>query len=389
LTAQAKKTMERMMNFRIVSTAAAVALMSGISAAKADDSQFRVVISGEDLFQAGGATQKFSNSTRAIEFRNRFRFVVTTEAKTPNGLTYGGRVRMQTVDARNTTNTVTFDRAYVDVGGPFGTLFLGSHTSFNDDYVVARPNGYLIEDKSPFEFFKASNDPRWTTGTFNIDGLYPLEINVPSIGSKVRFDTASLMGFRASVSYTPRNDDTGYTFNRRRDYTTGAAQDVFEAAATYDNKDILDRFAGIGLAASVSYQQGRYDIADSKNIKAYQAGARAMYAGVTIGGGVNYYGKSTLADADPVKKKQYSYNFGAQYEIGPVVFGASHTYGEKDANATGPGVTRMWAYEAGLLYNLAPGLALTGEYTRLDVKNTAVGVRDFGNVFLVGTQVSF
>jgi outer membrane protein OmpU len=379
-----------MMAFRFVFMTSALALtVAGAATAAAQDSPFKVILSGDAQFDGAYAAQKQDSQTRSVEFRNRFRLAVMAEARTGNGLVYGGYVRMETANPGGTQGAVDYDRAYVNVGGAFGTLYLGSHTSFNDDVGVSRPTGYLIEDDATFLYFGASNAPAWTGGALNMAGLFERVINVPGNATKVRYDTPIVGGARLSFSYTPRQGDPGWSINRRSDGTSGVALDVFEAGIKYDNKDMIDRFGGVGVVAGAGYQTGDYDLAGFKNISAYQAGLNLSYAGFTAGGGYVYTGNSQSADADPDHDKNHRYNLGLQYQAGPMTVGASYSYGVKDANPSGPGRLKLRAWEAGVLYNVAQGMRVGAEYGRIAVSNEASAVRDLGNVFLVSTQVTF
>lgn len=370
-------------------TGAAVMCLLSAPIASAQDTDFKVVISGDAQFQGAYIPQKRDSQTRQTEFRNRLRLVVTAAGTTEAGLTYGGRVRMRTTGSGADGREVDFDRAYVNVGGAFGTLYLGAQTSFNDDIGAGRPLGYLIEEEAPFDFFSASNAPEWTNGALDISGLFPLKINVPEAASKVRYDSPSLSGLRLSASYTPRSDDRGFTVNRDRSGRSGAAQDVFEAGLLFDNTDMMDRFGGVAVSASLGYQTAEQDLYGSKDITAYQGGLSASYAGFTAGGGMTYFGTSGLLDSDPSRKDQYSYNVGIQYETGPFAVGASHTYGEKDADPNGGGHRKLWAWEIGAMYDVAAGLAVGAEYTHITTKNSALGIKDVGGVFLISAQANF
>lgn len=374
----------------VYATAALVLALGEAATASAQDSAFKVTVSGDAQFEAHYVTQKRDDNVRNLDFRNRFRLAVNPEAKTSSGLVYGGYVRFTTENAKNATSGVLdYDRAYMYVGGAFGTVNLGSHTSFNDDNKVARPADYLIEDDAVYKSFSASTAPQWTNGTFNIDGLYDRAINVPDAATKIRYDSPIMSGARLSVSYTPRNDRQGWTFNRDAGGTSGSVQDIFEGAILYNNKDSVASFGGVGVSAVVDYQTGDYDRSGFKNVSAFTAGLNLSYAGVTVGGGYNNYGKSWLAESDPNKTDQYTYNFGAEYQTGPMAVGASYVYGEKDANPTGPGKMKLTSYELGALYTVAPGMRVGAEYARIETKNTFVGIKDLGNVFLVSTQVQF
>jgi len=126
---------------------AGLALTLGFGPANADDQvpagKFQVLVGGDAYFEAGAVSQDRNTNLNSVDFRNRFRLVVTPSATADNGMQYGARIRIR---ANNSDGTTDADRAFIFVQGVFGRVEAGEVNSPNDQAAeVAQMGGHPMD----------------------------------------------------------------------------------------------------------------------------------------------------------------------------------------------------------------------------------------------------
>jgi len=360
---------------------------------------FKVTLSGDAQFQASFGGQDKDKNTRNTDFRSRFRFVVNPEAVGLNGaLTYGAKVR---VKAEDTGKSATYDRAFTYLSGAFGTVTAGTNTTYNDDVAISAPGGWRPESDVALGFVGLGDGYSSAAGgleAFRWDTMDPTGSN-----TNVRYQTPFILGLQLGIGFTPNSEldgssASGWNYNRTKAGLTNA----YEVGLLFDSSDksIADKFGAAVLRASFGFIGGEMKAADLtslKDLRAFQAGVQAGYAGFTLGGGLVYQGKSGLEKADVKAVEAYSWRLGAQYETGPFTFGVGYDYAQKDVDL-GTGAVRVTdtgekktsqQIATGVNYTVAKGLDVAAEYAYVSTKNTFSDTKDKANVVTLSTKLSF
>ncbi|MBV5335986.1 porin, partial [bacterium] len=400
-----------------------VQLALGAGSANAQG-KFEVRLGGDAVFEGAYIDQNRDASTRSTEFFDRFRLNITAMAKADNGLTYGGRIRIRTTGGTGGSNAGTdVDRAYIQVGGAFGTVKMGTMNSYNDDIgAVYWPIAYqtgplLLNDRAPnYASAVSSTTSTGATQSSAISSkLTPYSLTDNNNASKIVYMTPRMSGFQVGASYTPRNDSSSQDVNRN-DYATAvgtgvpAFADVWELGLNYKGE-----FSGVGIQFGGGYMAGSaVDTANTttvitnrhEDLAAWQVGGQVSYAGVSFGVGYINKGDSGLVSNYGNKKDLQVIGVGLQYETGPLTVGASYTHGEgngfnvasRQIAVTGTGTSARTGYagsvkqdywSVGALYAVAPGLLVGGEYAYIDANAPGTASDDKANVFILRSALVF
>jgi len=368
---------------------AAAALTFAASAASAQD--FKVTLSGDAQFQASFAGQKKDAGTRATDFRSRFRLWVNPEAKGLDGaLTYGAKVRVRFQDNDKGAN---YDRAFTYLKGAFGTVSLGTITTYNDDFYVSRPASWHTEDDVWTSVVGASQDTAYTTASASKLEAFRLKTNTLGGGTsnRVRYESPFIYGLQLGLSYTPYGDGAGWDYQRSS--TAAKPLDAYEVGLYFNSKDksIADKFGAALLQASFAYQGADNGDSTKTDYSYYQAGVNVGYQDFVIGGMLNYQGDSNLSKADQKKVNTYGWAVGAQYSISAVTFGVGYNYAQKDNGSTGvDGYKKSSeAVSLGVKYAVSKGLDVFADYSYVTNKNTLSNLKDNANVVTLSTKIGF
>jgi hypothetical protein len=304
-----------------------------------------------------------------------------------NGLHYGAaaEIRINGGQAAGAETLYVF-QAY----GYFGLPQLGQ-VSFGQE------NGpSVIFETGTFEGF---NDGGWNG---DIEGMIPSAANpvypFPDSGSqydqatdKIVYLSPTLSGFQFAVGFTPNQTAANYT-----DAPTSVATPIIGGQP----RNLLDvggqftkTFGPIGLQIGADYTnagQVAYSGAPTsdtptsfKDLSILSGGATVTFAGLTVGGNSSY-GAFNMADGDTFQlepdggTKAVGWLVGAQYTMGPLVFGGSFFRftqtgdlpGGIDAGSgatiTSAGLTtgqqQNDGVAAGATYTLVPGVNLFVDY---------------------------
>lgn len=393
------------MNRYLLAGSAVVALALTAGSANAQG-KFEVRLGGDAVFEAYAVDQDRDTNRRSTEFADRFRLNITAMAKADNGLEYGGRIRLRSMaGTAGTSNTTDVDRAYIQVGGGFGRVKMGTTNSWSDDdgsvyWPIAWQTGPLLLNAQGVNAASKGNGTAITTA------LAPYSNTDNGNASKIVYASPRFSGFQVGASYTPRATSSGYDVNRAEN--DGALSDVWELGLHYKNE-----FSGVGVMASVGYMGGTYadsgfvSSAQLEDYGAWQGGLSVSYQGFTLGGGYINKGDSGERKAFGNHDDFVAWGVGLQYATGPLTVGASFTRGEGVVNpATATALTGIsttttgtttryngsvkqdqWA--VGGLYAVAPGLLVGAEYNYIDADAPGTASDDKANVFLLRSALVF
>lgn len=377
--------------------AAALTLCGGIANAQ----DFKVTLSGESKFEAYFGSQDKDANTRAVDFRNRFRFNINPEAVGLNGaLTYGAYLKVKAEDS--TGSATSFEANYIYLSGAFGKVYLGDETTFSDDYgSVTYPTAWISEDDGFHGFVGSSADATYNSSFAGLESWRDKTVQMGGQATRLRYDSPAIYGVTIGLGYTPQGNSNSDAWSLNRDKRS-TAQDVYEIGILFDstNKTIADKFGAAKLKFSADYQagrDGRTSVGGFKyeNPRAFDLGLQVGYAGFTVGGHYVNWGKSNLWKGDEKQTERYAYGIAGQYETGPWAVGVGYTYSQKDtsnANAVSTtGKKQTTALMAGVKYTVAKGLDVYADYGYLKTKNTEPGFdsKDNANVFVLGTVLSW
>ncbi len=388
------------MNRYLLAGCAAAALALGAGAANAQ-AKFEVKLGGDAYFEGGYVSQDRDTNLRSVEFRNRFRVIITPTAKADNGLEYGGRIRMRANAGAANARNMDADRAYIFAQGAFGQVQLGVTNSFNDATYITAPQDYL-----PLGIYDGVT--AWIGAGADISGglaslngsMLNQSLVTENNATKIVYFSPRFAGLQLGASYTPRNDSSNTDIARLEPTTTSATgfsgtfQDLVEVGANYSNT-----FGGVALKASAGYVWG--DAANAtvvgtnvKDLRSWQVGAQVGYAGFALGGSYTDFGDSgQIQSAASNNDKARVWVVGAQYTAGPIVVGANYKNGQDAGSLAVPGKRKLEVYEIGAGYTVAPGLTLQAQYDYFQAdsdRTTATNnLDDEGHVVLVRTILAF
>ncbi|HRJ60438.1 MAG TPA: porin [Azospirillaceae bacterium] len=405
------------MNRYLLAGSAVVALALGAGSANAQG-KFEVRMGGDAVFEAHFLDQDRDTNARGSEFADRFRLNITAVAKADNGLEYGGRIRIRSMAGTGGNNATNVDRAYIHVGGGFGTVRMGTTNSYSDEngsvyWPIAFQTGPLLLNNQGVLSAGAVNTGTNTstaTSASNVSAitttLTPYSNTDNGNATKIVYFSPRFTGFQLGASYTPRATSSGFDVSRTDN--DNALSDVWELGLNYSGE-----FSGVGVKASVGYMGGTY--ADSgiayasqlEDYGAWQGGLSVSYAGFTLGGGYLNKGESGQRKSFRNQDDFVTWGVGAQYATGPLTVGVSFTRGEGVVDPTNSrvltgvsttttaGVTRytgsveqdQWAI--GALYAVAPGLVVGAEYNYIDADAPGTAYDDKANVFILRSALIF
>lgn len=394
------------MNRYLLAGSAVVALALGAGSANAQG-KFEVRMGGDAVFEAHFIDQDRDVNRRGSEFADRFRLNITAVAKADNGLEYGGRIRIRSMNGAGGSNNTNVDRAYIHVGGGFGTVRLGTTNSYSDEggsvyWPIAFQTGpLLLNAQGVLSASQGSATAIQNPGTQG-NPLSAYSNTDNGNATKIVYFSPRFTGFQVGASYTPRADSSGYDVARNELSGTNTLADAWELGLNYSGE-----FSGVGVKASVGYMGADYEgTATSNTLEEYgawQAGLNISYAGFTVGGGYINKGDSGQLKSALNKEDAVTWGVGAQYATGPLTVGVSYTRGEGVVNTvTGATLSTVSAaggryngsveldqWAVGALYAVAPGLVVGAEYNYIDADAPGTTQDDKANVFILRTALIF
>jgi outer membrane protein OmpU len=342
---------------------AAVLFASAASAAETP----KVTVGGFIDFQAGIMSDDLDASQRGYGFRNDTEVSISVDGKTDTGLGYGAVIDLEAdVTADADGQGLNASRTYTYLDGNWGRFELGSNNSSIEALKV-----------------DASNIARGSGGIHGGWWYFANHTGAPYITSAaLPQDHGSMLvaggetGFQLGLSYAPDDTDRGQTVTRS---DVGGFGDIFDIGLNYENQ-----WDEISLAAAITGEFGDSDSSAVEDIAAWNIGAALGYMGFHIAASYGDWNDSMMASSSSADSNYWT--LGGSYDFG--AFGASITYLDSKVEVAG-GDNDFDNLSIGADYELAPGLTPYAEVSFYEFDAPTGGVNNDGNVFLLGTLLSF
>jgi hypothetical protein len=301
-----------------------------------------------------------------------------------NGLRYGAAAEIRTNSSASASGeTLYVFQAYGYLGlTQFGQISFGQQ------------NGPSVLTETGF--FEGFNDGGWNG---DIEGMIPAAANpvYPFPDSGAAYDQASdkivylspaLAGFQFSAAFTPNQTASNYApavTSSATPISGGMPRNMVDIGGQY-----TQTFGPVGLQIGLDYTSAGQvaNTGDSrgvtgyKNMNIFTGGATLTYGGLTVGGNA-VTGAFNMADGFTFQLEPdggtnaLGWMAGAQYALGPVVFGASFYRFTQTGDLPGgidagsgatinggltTGQQQNNGVAAGLTYTLVPGVNLFADY---------------------------
>lgn len=366
------------------------------------------VISSEDL-----PTPATQSRAKKVRFLNDAEIWFTVQAKADNGLVYGFRVELETINGESptpSTGSGLVDEANIFAQGGFGRVELGNEDSFADRFfgymplAWAMPTGYGVYPDTGFlgRMTLVSNS--------QLEGLTQ-KVFDSSDAAKVSYATPNFGGFQAGISYAPDGQSDTGVVARFADsvqtadvsggmLTRGGYSNFLEIGATYSGT-----WGPVGVRGGITYNH-----ADAKNAIAgvsyedfsgWGIGGMFTVAGFSLGASFLYEGDSRLQKTGRAfSDDAYGFNVTAQYAIGPWTIGAYWAESEMEGASTvgttsvrglatnNSGNDELRMIGAGVAYTVAPGMLVHFSIVDFEEKNEGRTAND-GQIYTITTRISF
>lgn len=406
------------------------------------DGQYGIV-DQRDIFKTNlsGGTTTGNNKLNTNGFVSDAKFTIKADGKTES-LSYGAFVKLNAnTSVTKSGSSSIADMTYIYAENNFGRLELGSPEGSSSKMqvsaiqIAAATGGidgdaqYWMNQKSGILTQDKDNKPKFidVSDAFITSPYLPVGCECSSKSNKLSYYTPKYMGFSGGYSFIPDINVKGTigaagSVTKTNTYGTGY-KNIHEFALNYEGK--VNDF---GYKFGATYQVGdAKKPTDStanaaylrKGISAYELGAQVSYKDFTIAGSYGDWGKSGAlkTPADNMKSKSDYYTLGAAFKYEKL--NASLTYFSSrksgaDISENGlltqyQGHNKFEMISLGLNYDLAPGIMPYAEVnffknktsagvtqTKSAGANAGAAVQDNsaaksnkGNVFLVGTKISF
>lgn len=342
---------------------------------------------------------------------NDTRIFFGMEGKGNNGLKYGARIELfADVSPSPSNNPNHGDKVYAYAESMFGRLEGGAVRGASNQMAInaatiasatggvdGAANNWLPLDK-PSSLPSSSNFySRYQT----TPGL-PTFIDHVSAAGKINYFTPKFAGFQIGVGYIPDIQLRG-TVSQTHTITHEVGKgykNIYDASIKYEGK-----LSEVSYAASFGAEFGDAKTTtrgDEKNdLKAWVAGAKVMYKGLSLAGSYGSWGKSATPKLkhDGMKYGTEHFTLGTAYAFGDA--SASVTYLEsRRGNSYGdllpiaPDMQDITKNKFKLLsfgvdYKLAQGIKPYVEVSLFQYKRKLEPYNDKGNLVLVGSKLTF
>ncbi|MBT6428101.1 MAG: porin [Rhodospirillaceae bacterium] len=293
-----------------------------------------------------------------------------------NGITFGVDVQLEAETCGD-----QIDESFIYVQGGFGKIVIGADDPASDSMYMGTPQPIAgIGVATPDDVFSALGNAVATPASIT---------SISGDSEKITYFTPRMSGFQLGISYTPENCEearapcTGTYAGFQATNSAGQQSEIIEVGANYIRK-IGD--VDIGLYAGIGKGDLELTAAGAEDQDQWGLGVELGVAGFTIGADYREDDQGTSA----ANTDRTDYSLGVSYAMGNWTFGAAYAHGEVEAGA-GLGEDETDGYQVGMVYDLSPGIVLTGGFTYWDVEDNlnAVGIENSASEFIVGTLLSF
>lgn len=373
----------------------------------ANAANFEVKIGGDVFAEWAFISQDKDAGLRSTEMSNRFRLVITPVAKADNGLEYGARLRLRA--AASTRNTDA-DRAFLYAQGGFGTVQAGVTGAFGGTtlYAYQGPQDYQmlsLTDEAVSYIRPQTVSGRTVSGTdaANTVNFGTLSQRYPSANgtsTQINYFTPKFAGFQGVVTYTPRSDSSNTDINRTKDVVAGPLAyqtmftDIVETAMIFENRwgDWFARGSAeyvFGTAASSSTNPAGF-----KDMRIWTVGGHVGYGAWSVGGAYLGHAQTGQSKATAARRESGGvWHVAAQYKNNPWIVGAGFQRGKDAGSLSVAGSRTLDLYDAGFLYQVAPGLQVGTQYNYFtaesDQSTATLDRGDKGHVVMVRSILTF
>ncbi len=297
-----------------------------------------------------------------------------------NGIQVGVQVELE-----GETVGDQIDESYIWFEGAFGRVELGSEDPAADAMFYGAPTPIAGHGVNSPNFFHASSGA-------NAVGTSSTFVGLTSDSDKVTYFTPRFWGFQLGVSYTPDNtEELGFAL--RPDVTpagvTPQQSEAFEGAINWEGS-----FSGIEIGAYAAYSwadlegpaPGVAPLVAFEDQEMWGAGASFSYMGFTLGGSYRWTDQGLSGS----NTDRWDANIGLVYAWGAWSVGAAYGHGEVEVGA-GAGEDELDMLEFGFVYNLGPGIDLSGGVQFVDFDSDTGGAAAENDAVLgiLGTSISF
>lgn len=392
----------------VLSFAAGSAFAAGPTVTIGGSADVQVGVASQDSAYTTTANTGETQYTRDTHSRTNTKINVKVDGRTDSGLGYGANIELS-ADVNQNDNTSAnnnANRGLVYVQSALGRVEAGPTGSAGEALGVgastlARGTGGIAGD------FYHYVDLDGNTGGTTVSDTYVFLPGLPTsafpgtidngastanqrtnlaTANKISYYSPRISGVQLGVSYTPDLEERGTAngFSGNGNGNATSIKDIWNAGLNYQGQ-----FQGVGVEAAATGEWGSNESTTRDDLRAYSLGVNVSYMGFTVGGSwadVPQFGQTKANNTDA----RY-WTLGGAYEFGP--FGASVTYLNSRVNNDGSATAPNKDFNNTVVsadYQLAPGLVPYVEVAFFNTDdNTAASADNSGNVFLVGTELTF
>jgi predicted porin len=302
------------------------------------------------------------------------------ETTLDNGLVVGVDIQLQ-----GETVADQIDESYIYFEGGWGRLQLGSEDPASDEMIYGAPTPIAENGVNSPTFFHAASGA-------NAVGTTSTYVNLTGDSDKVTYFTPRFHGFQFGLSYTPDNTE---------ELGGGLRPDVTPAGATPQQSEAWEgainwvgEFNGVEIGAYAAYAfaevegaaAGLPPLVGVEDQEMWGFGASFAYMGWTLGGGYRWTDQGLSGPS----MDRWDGNIGLTYGWSNWQVGAAYGHGEVEVGA-GAGEDTLDMVEVGVVYNIGPGIDLTGgvQFVDFDSDTGGPAAQNEAIIGLVGTVITF
>ena len=290
-----------------------------------------------------------------------------------NGIKYGVIIELET----NTDISNNGDEVYAQLSGDFGTVQLGDQDSATNTMLVgafqahkglAGPFGGLGSLLPVFHVQHVSSARRQVLARTDWQNTTTTD------ATKIIYFSPRFSGFQVGASYTPDSGSNGASFTEPDN--DGDFENVIDLGVNYTQK-----FDDFGISVSGLYQFGEDEPVNGptnapvEDLNVWYIGAKADFAGFTIGANYTDFGDTHLTSAQTAAGDESGWYWAAAvgYQQGPWGISAWYsegetTYGNGSSADVDETITR---FGVGGRYAIAPGWQIRADYNYIEHENIA------------------
>ncbi len=293
----------------------------------------------------------------------------TFSGESANGMKYTGRIEFDT-DAAAT------DEIWLRFQGQWGQLELGDQDGAED--VMLHDGTAALTAQGGYDGGAGS------AFTFNgVRGAGPSIVGDTSDATKISYFTPRVNSVQAGISFTP---DTGHGYAAA--FSAINAGDMEESFGLGINvvQSFDDVTVKVGLVGVFADQEVGGAAEDDSS---WALGGNVSFGGFTVGASHGDSGDSRQPIGDGSDAGGY-WEVAGGYSTGPFAFHIGY-FSASAGNVTGTSDDEIRFFTLGVNYDLAPGLRVYAEFDDIDVDQpgTGAGIDNDGQLFMIGTNLSF